>query len=180
MTLNMEVKKDALRQTQDGIWKLTVTVHPSDMPVDLMMAPMGTRYGLAMVVIEDEQSANNAQSNCPEIPDSSVSKESLPTQIEKQPSINEKSEGKKLLARAHCICGEEGFYSFLLNDRPHATKGAYQSHEDWCVECLYARCNIKSRSELTTNPAAQEKFKQLDQKFKDWQFEQRNADNLSR
>ena len=48
----MEVKKDGLRQTQDGIWKLTLTVHPNDMSVDLMVAPMGTIYQVAMVEVE--------------------------------------------------------------------------------------------------------------------------------
>jgi len=172
----MEVKKDGLRQTQDGIWKLTVTVHPADMPVNLMLAPMGTRYGLAMVVIEDEQSANNAQSNCKEILDSSAVKEKLTTQNAKQPSINEKSEGAKLLSRAHCLCGEESFQNYAAIGRGQKEIPC----DDTAKFYIYQVCRIDSRSELTTNPEAQAKFRQLDQKYKDWRFEQRYADNLSR
>lgn len=51
----MEVKKDGLRQTQDGLWKLTVTVHPNDMETSLLEAPMGTRYMMAMVQIGDDE-----------------------------------------------------------------------------------------------------------------------------
>lgn len=43
-TLQFEVKKDALRQTQAGLWKITFTVHPDDMPLDLAKAPMGAHY----------------------------------------------------------------------------------------------------------------------------------------
>ena len=51
----IEVKKDGLRQMQDGTWKLSLTVHPSDMPTKLMTDPMGTRYGMALVQILDNE-----------------------------------------------------------------------------------------------------------------------------
>ena len=44
MTYQLECKKDGLRQTQDGLWKFTVTVHPDDMPDEILKAPMGTHY----------------------------------------------------------------------------------------------------------------------------------------
>ena len=51
----LEVKKDGLRQTQDGTWKISLTVHPNDMDVDLMSAPMGTRYMAVLVPIGDDE-----------------------------------------------------------------------------------------------------------------------------
>jgi len=54
-TTPMEVKKDGLRQTQDGIWKLTLTVHPNDMTNAILQAPMGTRYMAAMVAVGDDE-----------------------------------------------------------------------------------------------------------------------------
>ena len=44
MTYQLECKKDGLRQTQDGLWKLTLTVHPNDMPDEILKAPMGAHY----------------------------------------------------------------------------------------------------------------------------------------
>ena len=51
----IECKKDGLRQCQDGTWKLSLTVHPNDMPTSLMTAAMGTRYAVALVEIGDDE-----------------------------------------------------------------------------------------------------------------------------
>jgi len=48
-----EVKKHALRQTQDGI-VVAFVVHPSDVPASLQLAPLGTRYMLALVEIGED------------------------------------------------------------------------------------------------------------------------------
>lgn len=50
-----ESKKDSLRQTQDGLWKVTFTVQASDMPQGLLMAAMGTRFMLAACEIGDDE-----------------------------------------------------------------------------------------------------------------------------
>ena len=92
MTANMEVKKDGLRQTQDGIWKLTLTIHPNDMPVDLMTAPMGTRYGLAMIQVEEGQEVNKP----------------------------EQTEGDKLRVRAVMLCKDKQFQQYCEDCSPEA------------------------------------------------------------
>lgn len=53
--MSVEAKKHALRQQQDGCWIMTLRVHPSDMPEQIMKAPMGTRYMLALVEIGDDE-----------------------------------------------------------------------------------------------------------------------------
>lgn len=52
-THQMEVKKDGLRQMQDGTWKLSLTVHPNDMPTDLMQAEMGKIYMAVLAPVQD-------------------------------------------------------------------------------------------------------------------------------
>ena len=154
MTINMEVKKHAMQQLQDGHWKLTLTVHPEDMPIDLLQAPMGTAYGLAMVPIDYDN------------PD--VGK-----------PITEKTEGEKIRERACILCKDPTFQNFITKmtwevedvyKEPHA-----RSH-------LLKYCGIESRKELVTNKAAQEKFKELDRKYKDWlnPIEERYKDNFER
>lgn len=49
----MEVKKHGLRQMQDGHWVITFSLHPDDAPSSLLTDPMGTRYGLALVKMEE-------------------------------------------------------------------------------------------------------------------------------
>jgi len=145
--VNFETKKDGLRQTQDGLWKLTLTVLPEDMPVELMQAPMGTPYGLAMVKIDYDN------------PDKPVA---------------EKSEGEKIRTRAVMLCKDSDFQSFssavYFNDKD----------ESGAQETIKTTCYINSRSELTTNENAQERFLSLVEDFKAWQLENSYADNLNR
>lgn len=91
------------------------------------------------------------------------------TQNNNELSINEKSEGDKLRVRAVMLAKDEEFQGWLGLHTEESTAGYVRR---WC--------KIKSRSELTTNIAAQEKFKELIEKFKDWKFEHNYEDNLSR
>ena len=53
--LRLEAKKDGLSQLQNGAWKLTLSVHPSDMPAAILSAAMGTRYVIAAVEVADDE-----------------------------------------------------------------------------------------------------------------------------
>lgn len=152
MTINMEVKKDGLRQTQDGLWKLTLTILPEDMPVDLMVAPMGSRYAMAIVPIRDDESANPV-----------ISK-------------TETTEGEKLRTRAVMLCKEREFQIFLES----LDKNMVVFNESHARDFICEYCHIKSRSELSTNIEAQRELKELLEMYRDWQTENQYADNLNR
>lgn len=51
----MEVKKHAMRQSQEGTWTVTWVIHPSDMPMELVSAPPGTRYYVDIEEANDEE-----------------------------------------------------------------------------------------------------------------------------
>ena len=51
----IEAKKDRLSQVQTGEWKLTLTIQATDMPLELMTDPMGTRYGMAFVKMDEAE-----------------------------------------------------------------------------------------------------------------------------
>ncbi len=60
--LRFEIKKDDWRQLQNGTYKLTVTVNPTDLDdngdalmLDFIKAPMGQRYMLGMAAIGDDE-----------------------------------------------------------------------------------------------------------------------------
>jgi len=97
-----------------------------------------------------------------------------PTQNNNTLSKNEKSEGEKLRIRAVMLCGDREFQDYAEDILP---SGVYS---DCALELVYRYCDITSRSELTHNEEAQEKFKQLDRGFHAWKVEQQYADNLSR
>lgn len=74
---------------QDGRgFVLSILVHPNEVPMDLMMSPINTRYTIAMVEMADDG-----------------------TVVE--PKL--KSEGEKLVASAGMLCKNERFIKWLFN-----------------------------------------------------------------
>jgi len=125
--------------------------------------------------------------NCPKIPDSSTRDNLSP--VVKDSLTAEKSEGDKLRVRAVLLCKDKYFQEFSWNEADlngfninlsSSPEDVARSPEDVARNYIYRLCNIKSRSELTTNLDAQKLFRDLDRKFNDWQFENRYADNLER
>ena len=65
---HIEAKKHAVRQTADG-WVISFVVHPSDVRADFAVAPLGTRYMIALCEIgSDEQPVSNPPSGSAERP----------------------------------------------------------------------------------------------------------------
>jgi uncharacterized OB-fold protein len=52
--LHCEAKKHSYRQTQDGV-VLSFVLHPQDVPSSLATAALGTRYILALVELNDDE-----------------------------------------------------------------------------------------------------------------------------
>lgn len=166
MTDNMiECKKDSLRQCQDGITKVGFTIQHDDIPDYLAAAALGKRYYLVLI------DADYYDENNPTV------KEKLTVQNDKELSINEKSVGERLMQRACILCKDKEFERYLCGCIYITDKDDIY---DCCKKFIYKQCDIDSRAELTTNKEAQEKFKELDEKFKDWKFKNNYDDNLSR
>lgn len=51
-TLTYEAVKVSMNQTKDGI-KITLVIHPNDIPADLLTDPVGSRYRVVMVLLDD-------------------------------------------------------------------------------------------------------------------------------
>ncbi|MEE9510286.1 MAG: hypothetical protein V3V81_07310 [Candidatus Bathyarchaeia archaeon] len=196
MTDNMiELKKDSLRQMQTGDIKLGFTIQHNDMPDYLFSDPMGKRYYVVFIDADyydetegkyDSQNHNETTEITPDKPcpiptndvgGSSCSKFSNSSVASKTESTqNEKSEGLRMLKRAHCLCKDEEFKRYA-NEMWVFTGKLLESE---ATEFLYHCCDIASRSELVTNKKAQEMFEKLDQNFKDWRYANRYSDNLNR
>lgn len=50
--LAFEAVKVSMRQVRDGAY-ITLSIHPSELPVDLFMAAVGTRFQCALVILND-------------------------------------------------------------------------------------------------------------------------------
>jgi hypothetical protein len=53
VAMHCEVKKHGYRQTQDGV-VVSFVLHPEEIPDNLATAPLGTRYTLALVELNDD------------------------------------------------------------------------------------------------------------------------------
>jgi len=179
MAINMEVKKDGLLQKQDGSWKLTLTVNGDDMSMEIIQAAMGSPYGLAMVPIQYDDTPPNLD----HFTDYKMKPLSEEKKVEGHAIIKrmgEKSEGEKLRQRACILCGDKDFHRFIYTSYGWADGNI---SEELIIEWLYQKCNIKSRTELVTNKEAQEKFRELDRKYKEWckpSVDDQYEDNLNR
>lgn len=58
----IECKKHAYRQTQDGI-VISFVLHPDDVSADLASAPLGTRYMAVLVELNDNETAKPPQNH---------------------------------------------------------------------------------------------------------------------
>lgn len=126
----IEVKKDGLRQMQDGTWKLSLTVHPNDMPTSLMTAPMGTRYGMALVEIGDDEQP---------VPSTTSRK---PLEQKAETSKHRKPAGTRA-EKARRMCGVATFQQFL------GTTG-YEMTSDFVKQ----KCGVTSKSTIDADKNA--------------------------
>jgi hypothetical protein len=137
----LEVKKDGMRQTQSGDWKITFTVQAADMDQRLTSAAMGTRFQIALVEIGDDE---------------------LPKQ-------KGKMEWRELqpAAQAGIRCEDRVFWAFLNIEHCSPESPLIQNKED-AAHVTRTICNVQSRAELSTNHKARVLWHQLDEHFQVW------------
>jgi hypothetical protein len=133
-----ECKKDALRQTQSGEWKMTLTLQAADMDQRVTTAPMGTRYQAVLVEVNDDETPKETKAKL--------------DWREVQPA-----------AQAGIRCAEPRFRDFIAVEYGMNTKTAQEA-----AEAVRNICNVNSRSEFSTNQRKRVLWHQLDSKYRDW------------
>jgi hypothetical protein len=86
--LGFEAVKVSMSQTKDGI-KIVLVIHPNDDTQDLFNNPIGSRYQMAMVLLDDEGQAV------------------MPAK---------RTEGERAVASAAMLCKEPAFQQWLLRE----------------------------------------------------------------
>jgi hypothetical protein len=130
--ISFEGKKIALRQSKDGMVML-ISIHPDDIPANVVMSRLGTRYQCVLFEIGDDENLV--------VPD-------------------DVRTGKKAVAVAGQMCREESFQNWLLS-KHEAGKDGLVHPEQATIECLQSELGIESRSELKDNTLAQDQFRNL-------------------
>ena len=130
-----EAVQVALRKDKNG-YNLHLCVHPDDIPVGLLRDYVGSRYGVAMVRINDQEEVDIN-----------------PTELE----------GQRLVKSAIMCCKEPEFWEALQSTSYKRSLIDIDS-EEVCVKALKDYLKINSRKDLATNEIAQAKFKNLRKK----------------
>ena len=130
-----EAVQVALRKDKNG-YNLHLCVHPDDIPVGLLRDYVGSRYGVAMVRINEHEEIDIN-----------------PTELE----------GQRLVKSAIMSCKEPEFWEALSSTSYQRSLINIDS-EEVCVKVLKDYLKINSRKDLATNEIAQAKFKNLRKK----------------
>lgn len=159
-----EAKKDGLRQTQAGEWKLTLTV--LDLPAWLMSARMGTRLMAALVELADDETpiahdvpAPNAR---PQETERSLSAGAALAREPKSDAARERfkmlGEPEQMVAKCAMLCGDRQFRLWLHKG---SLDGGYFDTAEEAAGEVRRRCGIRSRSQLASAPDAAERWKRM-------------------
>lgn len=146
----IEVKKDACRQTQDGTWKLTLTLHPDDLDTAMLRAPPGTRYYVEFAEAETEDF------------DTAAIRAKDPPQAV-APGVY----GKSYAQEAGALCANERFQdwfyklcNYQLPSDDMKTDMA-KARSEIAAALLRNYLGISSRREIDSLPAAKETYNRL-------------------
>lgn len=140
-----EVKKDALRQNQTGDWKVTFTV--ADIPANLITAPMGTRYVMALVQIGDDEEPVTPATETEGV----------------APVAKERRERRsmKFAQRAGMLINDPVFWQWMTETRNYGPVPDAKT-ADWLLKC---EVEVESKRDLDTNPDAAERYANLESRF---------------
>lgn len=135
--INFEGVKVSLRQDKDG-FKLTLAVHPDEVPEELMWSWVGARYMVAMVLLDEQDRP-----------------------ISKKPSSGFMPERDDRVQYAVALCKEPMFHAWLMDKGFASAPG-----EDRAKVAIYEHLGIISRSELRDNLEAQQGFDALVRQYR--------------
>lgn len=156
--LQVEAKKHALRQQQDGCWILTMKVHQNDMPEEIMKAAMGQRYVCALVAVDDDEQPKEVMPTGPKqanVPDTK------PRPVQSPGSVGAAKERRPFeemlpAQQSGILCREPAFWTFMRERNPrlwvssgYAKDGQQLENWDTAANLVRVLCGVPSRSDIT-------------------------------
>jgi hypothetical protein len=174
---HFEAKKHAYRQTQDGI-VISFVMHPNDVAAALATAPLGTRYMVAFVEMGDDgKPVSVAQERKslgkPRDAGSTPAGDAKPKRAWEQLTAAEQSGIR---------CNEQPFCDFLRTQFPVRWGKAYHGDAVYSSEIaavvVREYCGVASRSKLDKEPAALERWRDLEARYQAWTLEQRYPEQV--
>jgi hypothetical protein len=139
IAMHFEAVKVSMSQDKNGII-LRLNVHPNDCPKELHTDWVGTRYVVAMVRLQEDDT----------------------------PDDRGFVAVQRLIASAGLLCRNEDFFAFLVDCDMAVPTVDPAEMESQSADAIRTVCEIKSRSEFRDNEAARGKFEALRNDFKKW------------
>jgi hypothetical protein len=139
IALHFEAVKVSMSQDKNGII-LRLNVHPNDCPKELHTDWVGTRYVVAMVRLQDDDT----------------------------PDDRGYVAIQRMIASAGLLCRNEDFFAFLVECGMAMPTADAAQMESKSADAIRLMCGIKSRGEFRDNEAAREKFEALRNDFRNW------------
>lgn len=143
--VSFEGVKVAMRQTKDG-YALTLVIHPDDVPPGLFATPVGQRYVVALVAVDDQE-----QPIPPKLP-------------EVKESID--SRGSEAVKYAALLCKEPLFWRYLNDFIDFGVDKVY--NEASAADALRRYVGVSSRSELAHDDRRRGRFEHLATEYRRW------------
>lgn len=154
--VNCEMVLYAYRKSKDGI-VVSFVLHPNDVPDQLAIAALGSRWVSALVQIGDDELPVQKENRAAPRP-------------ERRPTIPQPDGAKRMdwrelqpAAQAGIRCEDPVFKAFLDEKHSLAEWNGFTT-----AEAVRAFCGVKSRAELSTNHKARVLWHQLDSQFQAW------------
>lgn len=136
-----EAIKVSCRQDKDG-WKLTLAIHPEDIPDALIRTWVGKRYQVAMVELDDQDQPVKRPSRA-------------------KTDTLDKSDVDDMVLYAVMLCKEPLFQMWMVNHNY-----ASEVSEAGAIKGMYSALMITSRAEIKENQDVRSKFLQLSKQYR--------------
>jgi hypothetical protein len=171
--LHCEAKKHAYRQTQDGV-VVSFVLHPQEVPEGLATAALGTRYVLALVEVNGDETPATQSKGGDAAEPKHHTPDTTPRLVSAQPSGAKESKVWRELTyaqQAGIRCSEEAFRKFLHE------KIAPDADFDSCTtiaatelaaSIVRTHCIVNSRKDIRPNHPSARLWRELDEAFQVW------------
>jgi hypothetical protein len=166
--VHMEAKKDGLQQRQSGDWVLRLTVQATDMPMEVMQAPMGQRYVVALVAIGDNEEPASAV-----VAAASAAKPDAtgrPAPVEESRVFKRNWVDLPPQQQAGIVSNDPVFWEFLSTEKRARINGCHIRSADDAAIYIRNYCGVKSRTELASNDEARSEWRDLMHTYRAWQL----------
>jgi hypothetical protein len=140
--ISFEGMKTYMAQSKGGVMVKLLIPH-DDCPPELHSDPLGTRYQVAMVALNPDETAT----------------------VRPDRLMND-----RLVASAGMLCRSGDFFEFLRINGRIPFDADHTRADDICTKAVRQICGVESRAEIATNEDARQKFIKLRDQFTEHQL----------